>query len=46
MRTYTIKAGELGKATIPCAIIGISDKQTDGPALKAIERQAREPLSV
>ena len=41
MRTYTIKAGELGKATIPCAIIGISDKQTDGPVLKAIEKASK-----
>ena len=41
MRTYTVKAGELGKATIPCAIIGISDKQTDGPVLKAIEKASK-----
>ena len=41
MRTYTVKAGELGKASIPCAIIGISDKQTDGPMLKAIEKASK-----
>ena len=41
MRTYTVKAGELGKATIPCAVIGISDNQIDGPVLKAIEKASK-----